>query len=134
MNRDSQWAQQWSTLIWPAIIAASAIGTVLANLAEANQPLRAALAFWFLLVCPGMAFVRLLGLTEPLSEWALAVALSLALDTAVGEALLFAGAWSAATCLAALAALSLAGAAFQVGRSVRPGPGATRPRGVESRP
>ena len=134
MNRDSQWTQQWSTLVWPAIIAASAIGTVLASVGEGNQPLRVVLAFWFLLVCPGMAFVRLLWLSEPFSDWALAVALSLALDTAVGEVLLFAGAWSATSALAALAILSVGGAALQVGRSVRPGPGATRPRGVESRP
>jgi hypothetical protein len=119
-------------LIWPAIIATSAIATVLASLGEGNQPLRSGVAFWFLLVCPGMAFVRLLGLSEPFSEWAVAVALSVALDTVVGEVLLFAGAWSAASGLTALAALSIGGAALQVGRSVRRGPSAARPHPVES--
>jgi hypothetical protein len=120
-------------LIWPAIIGASAIGTVLTSLVEPVQPLRTLLAFWFLLVCPGMALVRLLGLRDPFAELGVAVALSLALDTAVGEALLFAGAWSASSGLAALAALSVGGAALQVARSAWLGPSAARPRRVESR-
>lgn len=159
MNREPQSPPQWPALIWPAIIAASAIGTVLANLVEPVQPLRTVLAFWFLLVCPGMALVRLLRLSDPFAELAVAVALSLALDTAVGETLLFAGAWSAFSALAALATLSVGGAALQVAvlgpvklnlvraegdsrvsktlaeraRLARLGPSAVRPRGVESR-
>jgi hypothetical protein len=120
VNHDPQSTPQWSTLIWPAIIVASAIATVLASAGEPLQPLRTVLAFWFLLVCPGLALVRLLALSDPFAELAVAVALSLALDTAVGEALLFAGAWSASSGLVALAALSLGGAALQVARSAPP--------------
>jgi hypothetical protein len=124
----------WSRLLWPTIITCSAVGSVLATLVEPMQPLRPVLAFWFLLVCPGMAFVRLLGLSDSLAECALAVALSLALDTLVGEALLFAGAWSPAWGLAALVALSIGGAAIQVGRSAGLAPGAVVPCNAGPRP
>lgn len=80
--------------LWPALLGASAAGAALVSLADVQAPIRTVLTLWFLLVCPGMACVRLLRLGRPLYEWSLAIALSLALDMLVAEAPLYLGWWS----------------------------------------
>ena len=69
--------------LWPAIIVVSAVaagGLVYAGVAG---PLRVAAVLWFLLICPGMAFVRLLRVADLATELMLAIGLSLALDAVV---------------------------------------------------
>jgi hypothetical protein len=80
--------------LWPALLGASAAGAALVSLADVQAPIRTVLTLWFLMVCPGMACVRLLRLRRPLYEWSLAIALSLALDMLVAEAPLYLGWWS----------------------------------------
>lgn len=104
---------------WPVAIVLSAALAGAAFAARLGPPLQPIAAFWFLLVCPGMAYIRLVRIATPLVELALAVALSLALDTLVAEAFVLAGRWSAAGALATLIALSLVGAALQVARAGR---------------
>jgi type II secretory pathway component PulF len=99
--------------IYPIIIIAWALGASLAVFGDV-QPLRAPISLSFLLICPGLAWVRLLGLQEVVAEWTLAVVLSLALDTIVAETMLYAGAWSPDRSLAVLASLSVAGALAQI--------------------
>src|SRR4051794_8382675 len=65
---------------WPLVIAVSTLCAVAAALGGWEAPFRPALVLWFVLVCPGMALVRLLRLGEPVTEWTLAVALSVTLD------------------------------------------------------
>ncbi|HEX5504968.1 MAG TPA: hypothetical protein VFW96_20290 [Thermomicrobiales bacterium] len=101
---------------WPVVIVVSAVAAGAAFVAGVGAPVQPAAAFWFLLVCPGMAWIRLVWVASPLVELALALALSLALDTLVAEALVLAGRWSAAWALGVLIALSLVGAALQVAR------------------
>ena len=72
---------------WPLIIVGAGIAVVLMVAANLVSPLRPALVFGFLFVCPGMAFVRLLHLRNRFTEFMLAVALSLAIDTLVSEML-----------------------------------------------
>lgn len=102
--------QRWT---WPVIIVASALGTGLATFRDAAAA-RPALSLWFLLICPGMAFVRLLRLNDAIAQLTLAVALSLALDTIVAVAMLYAGLWSPKGILSVVIALSLLGAALQI--------------------
>ncbi|HEX2979619.1 MAG TPA: hypothetical protein VHO48_05090, partial [Anaerolineaceae bacterium] len=83
-----------SMIIWSLIILISAVLTALVVYTRIVPPLQPPLVFWFLLVCPGMAFVRLFNLWDPISEWALAIALSLAIDSIVAMALLYAGQWN----------------------------------------
>jgi len=105
---------------WPLTILASAAaaGAAMAFAAPGN-PVRLVAGFWFLLVCPGMALVRLFGFEEPVAEWTLAVALSLALDTIVAGAMLYAGLWSPSITLLTLIGICVAGAVLQIAGAIR---------------
>lgn len=100
--------------LWPAAIIASTFAVVVAMLLDLPTAARAPLAVWFLLVCPGMALIRLLRLADAWQELTLALALSLALDTIVAGVLVYSKAWSAAAAIAILAGISLAGACSQL--------------------
>ena len=103
---------------WPGIILVTSILTGLAVFSGYLQPLRVTLVFAFMLVCPGMAYIRLLRLRDPLVELVLAVALSLALDTLVAMVLLYVGPWSPANGLLGLISISLIGLLFKPASSV----------------
>ncbi len=105
---------KWWNWLWPATITASAAAIGLIVYGNAQTPLRPLLALWFLLVCPGMAFVGLLRLHDRLVELTLAIALSLALDALVAGAMLYTGAWSPEGSLAILIGLSAVGALLQL--------------------
>jgi uncharacterized membrane protein len=84
-----------------------------------HSPVRVVLALAFLLFCPGLALGELLDVREPVQRLALATAASLALETLVGVALLYAGAYSAELAFAIVLALSGAILAAAVVRAVR---------------
>lgn len=100
--------------LWPAVISLSAAAAAIVTFGQVPAPLRAIVGLWFLLVCPGMAFVRLLRLKEGIAEWTLAIASSLAMDALVAGSMVYAGAWSPAGGMLVLVAASLAGALLQV--------------------
>jgi uncharacterized membrane protein len=100
---------------YAGLVALSALAAATAALADLPAPLRAPLVLTFLLLGPGMAFVPLLGLRDPVAELTLALALSLALDVLVAVTMLYADAWSPVGSLLALAGLALAGAGLQRG-------------------
>jgi hypothetical protein len=104
----------YSDLKWPAVIMSSALAAAYLVAADVVQPVRAMVLFWFLLVCPGMAFVRLLRLTNPVHEWLLAIFLSLCLDLLVAEILIYAGVWSARNTLMILGLLCACGVLCQL--------------------
>ncbi len=104
-------AAKWT---WPVMIVLSAVGIGLAVIQGWPAPARAALALWFLLICPGMAFVRLLQLDDKVREWTLAVALSLALDTGLALLMVYSRLWSPRLGLALLIGLSGLGALLQL--------------------
>jgi hypothetical protein len=112
---------------WPLAIVASAVAVTAATTVPAGTPVRPLAAFWFLLVCPGMAFVPLLPIRERLVQLGLAVALSIGLDGAVSEAMLYARAWSYQGGLAVLIGICLIGTMLQLRnlcpRAGRPGAG-----------
>lgn len=109
------WLSQW---VWPTVLFASAIATNVLVIADSQSVVRPLLAFWFLLVCPGAAFVRLLRLQPFAAELALSIALSLAIDTIVVGALLYSGTWSPLLGLVILGCLSAVGALAQTVRIV----------------
>lgn len=98
---------------WAAVVAGAAVAAAVAALAGAPDALRAPLVLGFLLIGPGMAFVPLLDLGDPVAELTVALGVSLALDLAVALAMLYAGAWSPVASLGVLAAIALAGAMLQ---------------------
>jgi hypothetical protein len=87
---------------WTGIALASAALAGAFEVADLHSPLRVAVMLWFVLVCPGMAVVRLLRLHDPADEIALAVALSVALATAVAGIGLYSGLWAPGATLSVL--------------------------------
>lgn len=98
---------------WSAIIIFSAAAAGVLALVPAAAAVRPAIVLWFLFVCPGMMLVRFLSLHEPLLEWVLAVALSLAVDTIIATILLYAGWWSPPIVFAILLSLTVGGTLVQ---------------------
>lgn len=109
--------EYYRSLVWPAGIVLSAVLAFLAAFLPQGSPVRVVFAFWFLLVCPGMAFVRLFHLQDILVEITLAIALSIAIDTIVSEFLVLTATWSPIRALAIIGLISLAGAALQLRRT-----------------
>lgn len=105
---------QMPSWFWPAILVASALAINVLVLADIQTPLRPMLALWFLLVCPGMALVRLLRIRNFALELSLAVALSIALDALAAGSLLYARRWSPEASLIILGIISCAGAVAQL--------------------
>lgn len=100
--------------VWPTVIITSAAAVVVMMGVDPEFPLRAWIALWFLLICPGMAFVRLLNLNDRLTELTFAIALSLAMDATTAMIMLYAQVWSPAAILIALAGQSVVGAMLQI--------------------
>ena len=104
---------------WPAIVMASAVAVATASILQVGPQPRPVSAFWFLLVCPGMAFVPLLSIRDRLIQFGVAVALSIGLDGVVSEAMLYTGTWSYQRGLAVLIGICLIGTTLQVRRVLR---------------
>jgi hypothetical protein len=71
--------------------------------------IRPVLVFVFLLVCPGLVFVRMLRLDDLIMLATLSIALSLAIDAAVATLLLSTAAWSFSRGLVIIFAITLTG-------------------------
>ena len=100
------------------IIIVLLLAAIAAIVTDAAQPLRALAVLGFLVLCPGMAFVRLLRLKDAWAEWTLAIALSLAIDALVATFILYVGLWSPTWILVVIAILTLAGVLFQFANAV----------------
>ncbi len=96
------------------VLAATALVAGIFLIADVGTPVRPIVTLWFLLICPGMAFVRLLRLEDRLAEVTLAIAVSIALDTVVAAGMVYAKVWSPVLGLLVLAGLTLVGTALQV--------------------
>lgn len=99
-----------SSTIWTIIVLLSAAAAALVFYTGFGAALRPVVLFWFLLIIPGMAFVRLLYIVEVINRWTLAVGLSLAIDSIVAIVMLYSGSWRVEYGLAALLAISIIGA------------------------
>jgi hypothetical protein len=99
---------------WPGIISISNVSIGLLVFGEFLPPVRHLMSFWFLLVCPGMAYVPLLHIRDGPVEWTLAIALSLAIDAIVATFMVYTGNWSPNGGLIALMAISTGGVALQI--------------------
>lgn len=101
-------------LKWSTIITLSAVAVEFAVNGDLTTPLRPLITLWFLIICPGMAFVQLLQIRDPLYETVLAVALSLVMSLGVAATTLYAGFWSPELILLILVGLSLVGVLCQL--------------------
>jgi uncharacterized membrane protein len=100
--------------LWPTLIVASTLATGVLVFGGFDAPLRSIVVLAFLLVCPGLALVRLLRIREPVTEVTLGVALSVALAVVVPGTMLYAGAWSPQLGLALLIAATLAASVHEL--------------------
>lgn len=98
---------------WTIVIVLSAAAAGVVMLVPLAAPARLAAVLWFLVVCPGMMLVRFIRLREPLFEWVLAIALSLAVDAIIGGVALYVGRWSPSLVFAILLSLTVGGALAQ---------------------
>lgn len=101
-------------LIWPIVIVLSMVSLGFLVAADIQSPVRQLLAFWALLICPGMAYVPLLRLKKPVAELILALALSAALSTLVAEILMLAKIWSSDMALDIMMGFALLGVILQL--------------------
>lgn len=99
------------SLSWPILITVSALGLLLVS--GTTSPLRVTLTFWFLFLCPGMAFIRLFRFESRITELTLAIALSLALNTLISETMILARIWSAWVCLLIVMSITMIGVLIQ---------------------
>ncbi len=100
MNRD---------LVWPGIVTASTVAITVVVALGLGPPIAPITAFWFVFVCPGLPYVRLLDLREPLTEVLLAIALSLSIEAVVGLVLLWGSAWTPVLMLQIVIAITMLG-------------------------
>jgi hypothetical protein len=72
---------RWWT--WPVALLALSAAVQLIFLLDLDFPLRPAVMVGYLLLCPGLALVRLIGVDDPWTEFTLAIGVSIALATTV---------------------------------------------------
>jgi hypothetical protein len=101
---------------WPVIVLVSAFAVGLLLLGESGLPLRPIITIWFLIVCPGMAFVPMLPIKDGLAAFTVGIGVSLAIDALIAEAMVYTTHWSATWSLAILVGIAGAGAAWQLRR------------------
>jgi uncharacterized membrane protein len=97
------------SLTWPAAILLSTVAVSVVTFAGIWPSVRPFVALPFLVLCPGLAWARLLRVQPELNTVMLGVALSLAIDTIVATALLYAHQPSVKVNLAVLIAITVGG-------------------------
>jgi hypothetical protein len=102
------------SLAWLGLTGVWGGAAILALAVEANAAYRAPVILTFVLVCPGLALVRLLGIPAAAARLVLAIAVSLALAVLIPAALVYSGAWSPPAALAILAGLAITFAGVEV--------------------
>jgi uncharacterized membrane protein len=101
-------------LIWPVVIILSALVANLVNFVFPDLVGRPIVVMWFLCVCPGMMLIRFFQLKEPVTEWTLAIALSLAIDAAVAGIQMYSGHWSPPITLVIIMGICIIGVLTQI--------------------
>ena len=108
---------------WPIFLIVATAGTGLLIGVGGSSPVHLVIVIGYLLICPGMAFVRLLRLHDPLAEFVLALAASISIDLILAETMVLLRIWSPVAGFFGLAVFCLAGAFLQysmpVGESER---------------
>ena len=99
---------------WQIVITLSALAASLVNFVLPDLVGRPIILLWFLCVCPGMMLVRFFQLKEPVTEWTLAIALSLAIDAAVAGIQVYSGHWSPPITLVIIMGICIIGVLVQI--------------------
>ncbi len=98
----------------PALIILLAIMAGAFALSGSGSVLRPILVFGFMLICPGLALVRMFDLNDSLSEFILGIALSISINILLAEFMAFTHLWSPNGELGILILISFIGAGMQM--------------------
>ena len=96
---------------WPLFIILSALAAGLVNFILPDLVGRPLIMLCFLCLCPGMMLIRFFHLKELVTEFTLAVALSLVIDATILTIQLYSGHWSPSTALIILISICIIGTA-----------------------
>jgi hypothetical protein len=96
-------------LFWIALVGVWGLTALLLALTNAIPVIQPLVVFGFLLLVPGLVFVRLLNSVNLWVMLTLSIAVSLAIVTAVSTALLYAGLWSIPLGMGIILVISLIG-------------------------
>ncbi len=110
----------WLSRLWPTTILLSAIAACIVAFTMPGTVVALVVILWFLFMCPGMAVVRFMRMSEAVVEWTLAVAVGLSIDAIVAGIFLYGHIWSPPAILITLVVFSIAGAIGQL-VIIRPG-------------
>lgn len=93
--------------LWPRLSVACCLATLGLVLLHVHSPVRALVVACFVLVCPGLSLVRLIGLEDRTEQIVLGIALSLAAATVAALAMVYAHLWSPTLGVLMLAVVTL---------------------------
>lgn len=99
---------------WPMLILASTAIVVIAAAGLLPLSVQGVAIFWFLLVCPGLAYVPLFRFGSPILEFVIALGVSFALNTMVTLGLVLINAWSMQVSLLIMVGITLLGVCMQL--------------------
>jgi uncharacterized membrane protein len=103
-------------LRWPAgLVAAAGVASAMTAAGGASLP-RTLIVLGFLLLCPGLALLRLAGSFDWLATLTLSLTLSIAVDMLLALGLAYAGLWSPAAALIGLAGIVIGAAGVDAWR------------------
>lgn len=102
--------------VYPLVILGSALVAMIAAAGLLPEPAQSLSIFWFLLMCPGLAYVPLFGFGPMILEFVIALGASFGLNTLVTLALVMAGAWSMQTALLIMLGITILGVCLQLAR------------------
>jgi hypothetical protein len=95
---------------WFLVIVASTVAAIIATMAATGNAWSMVPLLWFLAVCPGMPFVRMLRPADPVQRWIAAIGLSMAIDAIVAEVLLYTRTYTVVRAVVILGAIACLGA------------------------
>jgi hypothetical protein len=102
---------------WLVVIVLSAMAAIGAADVASGTPVTTVPLLWFLAVCPGMPYARLVtppGDSELLRRWVTAVGLSVAFAAVVAEVLIYRDAYSGFATVSVLAGIAVLGALLEL--------------------
>ena len=102
------------------LVIASALLSEGLVLVDVRGPVRGIVVAWFVTVCPGLALVLVMGLSDRLMQVILSIALSLSLALAVATAMVLLGMWSPLGGLSVLVIITVLAGLLGPMRSVIP--------------
>ena len=101
-------------IYWPAIIVLSAVLAGVASIGVLGRFLQFFIVSWFIMVIPGMAYIRLIRSLQPLPRWVLAITMSIVFATFISLFMALTRSWHPIRGLMVLIVISVIGAALQL--------------------